>query len=103
MSGQCFLIFFVPRRQDLWHNACSYLPKNRRLKAKAAIFGIEMQFLDVLSTKTREVLLSRSQSDNLPIANLGELPCVCMRAFQLSLNDNVPPFHFHFISVRNHC
>lgn len=91
MSGQCFLIFFVPRGQDLWHNACSYLPKNWRLKAKAVIFGIEMQFLDVL------VLLSRSQSDNLPIASLGELPCVCMRAFQPGLNDNVPPFQYVII------
>lgn len=56
-----------------------------------------MQFLDVPSTKTRKVLLSRSQSDNLPIASLGELPCVCMRAFQLGLNDNVPPFQYVII------
>jgi len=40
------------------------------------------------------VLLSRSQSDNLPIASLDELPCDYMRAFQLGLDDNVPPFQY---------
>lgn len=48
----------------------------------------------MFSRRKLKLLLSRSQSDNLPIASLDELPCGYMRAFQLGVDDNVPPFQY---------